>query len=37
MLQPLRRGETAMRELAVITDRDAYVLAYQPHCKKDNE
>lgn len=37
VLQPLRRSETAMRELAVIADGDADVLAHKPERKEDNE
>src|ERR1700722_20476323 len=31
ILQPFRRGETAMRELAVIADCNPHVLTEQPH------
>src|ERR1700744_5203336 len=34
ILQPFRRGETAMRELTMIADRNPHVLTEQPHHEK---
>ena len=37
ILQPLRRGETPMRELTMVADGNAYVLAEEPHHEKHDD